>query len=50
MGAKAAAGWVPLVGPAVGASVNAYIVLHIAEQADVYYTRKLEYETSAGPR
>jgi hypothetical protein len=38
--AKALAGFVPFVGPTVGAGVNAYFVKHIGDSAVAYYHAK----------
>lgn len=44
VGAKGLAGFVPFLGPAVGASVNAYFVKRVADSADFYYSNKWRLE------
>ncbi len=41
LGAKLAAGFIPFIGPAAGATVNAYFVKNIADSADLYYSHAI---------
>ncbi|MGH3567879.1 MAG: hypothetical protein ACRDRH_17995 [Pseudonocardia sp.] len=42
IGGKAMAGFIPFVGPMIGAGINAYFVKDIADAAKVYYRKKKE--------
>lgn len=48
-GAKGVGGFLPLVGPIIGAGVNAYLVNGIGTSAELYYSHKGELPEGNGP-
>lgn len=45
--AKGIAGFVPIIGPAVGGSVNVYFVKSISNSAEAFYSKKWQIEEAA---